>query len=170
MIRTNESANPVRFLRKLKDSDHPIPSGLHAACRKGKAWGRVPSRLQPAGSAGDAGRGTGFQGKDDPAGRHPSQDGALPGPHSRGDRIRSQYGVRLAGASRGGRSPTQARPQKPRQAVPAGRKAEGAAGRNHPRESGEVRLPLRHVDLPHGRRLHMEGLRRAVQPLWRPPG
>ena len=38
MIRTNESANPVRFLRKLKDSDRPIPSGLHAACRKGKAW------------------------------------------------------------------------------------------------------------------------------------
>ena len=56
MIRTNESANTVRFLRKLKDSDHPIPSGLHAACRKGKARERVPFRRQPAGSARDAGR------------------------------------------------------------------------------------------------------------------
>ena len=67
MIRTNEPANPVRFLRKLKDSDHPILSGLHAACRKGKARGRVPSRRQPVGSAGDAERGTRPQGKDDPA-------------------------------------------------------------------------------------------------------
>ena len=57
MIRTNESANPVRFLRKPKGPDHPIPSGLHAACKKGKSWGGIPFRRcrHPRPGAGDDG-------------------------------------------------------------------------------------------------------------------